>query len=314
MEESEKRDIGAIQRSDFFQRNLKASSWLYSRSKLIRGSQLVFTVITPIILAILSTVFSDKSQSTAGLKGWAAFYGIAVSLLDIAVLEKAQATFKNCAAKVQEIFDCKLLVLPWNDFKVGDAPSPEDIDQWARSRKHELTENQKNWYPPSAGTLPLYLSRIVCQRSNLWWDRELRHRFIQLLVGFTAFLGTVALVVGFVREMTLSVFVLSIMAPLSPALIWFIKEAKKQQETSHNLDRLMTQAARLWKSAFDQTSNQSDLVTRSRELQDEIYIHRRSNQPIPNWFNRLFSSSLDTSLNQGAEDLVSEAKNLLKKD
>lgn len=308
LEETAKRDIGTIQRSDFFQRHLKASSWLYSRAKLLRAVQFLLTVLIPVLLAILSTVFSDPAESNAGLKGWAAFYGIAISLMDIAVLEGAQFSFRKRAARVQESFDCNLLGLPWSIFKVGDTPCPEDIDYWACAFKIELTENQKNWYPGAVGELPLYLGRIVCQRSNIWWDKTLRHRFIQFVIGLTVSFVIIATIVGFVKEMTLPVFILSIMAPISPALIWLIKEAKRQQESSENLNRLMTHAARLWQNALGETVSYSEMKAKSRELQDEIFLHRSSNQPVPNWFNRLFSSSFDVSMNKGAEVLVAEAK------
>lgn len=312
MEENSKRDIAGIQRSEIFQRYLKASTWLYSRAKLIRSAQLVLTILIPIALAILSTVFSDQSQSKVGLKGWAAFYGIAISIFDIAILESAQASYKKRAAKVQESFDSRLLVLPWNDLKVGDRLSPEDVDQWARSLKRELTEEQRNWYPAVASDQPLYLSRIICQRANLWWDHELRRKFMIFLIGITISLSVTMAAVGLWKEMTLPVFILSIMAPISPTLMWFAKEIKKQKESSQNLDRLMKYALGLWRDALTRKDSRAEIAAKSRELQDEIFVHRYSNQPIPNWFNRLFSSSFDVSMNQGADELAEEAKTSLK--
>jgi hypothetical protein len=70
----------------------------------------------------------------------------------------------------------------------------------------------------------------------------------------------------------------------------------------------MKHAAGLWQVALAQTRNPSQVAASSRELQDEIFVHRHSNQPVPNWFNQLFSSNLDASMNKGAEELVAEAK------
>lgn len=308
MGEIANRDVAGIQRAESFQRHLKASSWLYSKAKLLRGAQLVLTVLIPIALTILSMVFSGEQPSNAGLKGWAAFYGILIALFDELFLEKAQVNLKKRAATVQESFDSQLLKIPWNDFKVGDKPSPEDIDQWARSYKHELSESQKNWYPPAVSELPLYLARLVCQRSNLWWDRELRRKFIQLLTGVGVSLFVMAIAVGLAKEMTLPGFILSILAPIFPALMWFIKETKKQEKSSQKLDHLMKHAAGLWQVALAQARDPSQVAASSRELQDEIFVHRYSNQPVPNWFNQLFSSNLDVSMNKGAEELVAEVK------
>jgi predicted pore-forming effector associated with SMODS systems len=47
------------------------------------------------------------------------FYGIAISVLDISVLEPLQKKKRTVAAKIQELFDCNVLNLGWDDFGVG---------------------------------------------------------------------------------------------------------------------------------------------------------------------------------------------------
>jgi hypothetical protein len=308
MGEREIKNIGEIQKADNFQRYLRSSSYLYSRAKLIGGIQVFLTVLVPVVLSVSSVVFFHGSQPGSGLKGWAAFYGIAVVLFDTLLLDRAQKTTKKAAAKIQEDFDCKLLEMPWNEFKVGDKPTPEEIDQSARALKRELTEREKSWYPPEAGRLPLYLCRVVCQRTNVWWDGELRRRYALCLSLLAVSVVVIAILVGMLKDMSLSTFVLTIMAPIFPAEIWFIRERNRQKDSIALLDRLMKHTAKLWASLLNSWPDEGEALIKSRELQDELFVHRYSNPPIPNMVHKIFAGKFDVTMNKGAEELVDAAE------
>jgi hypothetical protein len=308
MDQQATKDIGQLQRTDAFQRGLRASSYLYSKAKLISGIQVFLTILVPVVLSALSVLFSRESQQGAGLKGWAAFYGIAVVLLDSMFLDKTQKSLKKEAAQIQELFDCELLEMPWNEFKAGDKPTPEKIDQSSRALGRELTEREINWYPGVVGRLPLYLCRLVCQRTNIWWDGELRRRYAFWLSTFAVGMMLLAAIVGMVKNMSLVTFVLTIMAPLFPAAMWFIRERNRQKESTATLDRLMKHTTNLWTNVLDAKMSPSDALDKSRELQDELFVHRQSNQPIPNVVNRIFAGRFDQSMNKGAEELVEAAQ------
>jgi hypothetical protein len=308
MDQQATKDIGQLQRTDAFQRCLRASSYLYSKAKLISGLQVFLTILVPVVLSALSVLFSRESQQGTGLKGWAAFYGIVVVLLDSMFLDKTQKSLKKEAAQIQELFDCELFEIPWNEFKAGDKPTPEKIDQSSRALKRELTEREMNWYPGVVGRLPLYLCRLVCQRTNIWWDGELRRRYAFWLSTFAVGMLLLAAIVGMVKNMSLVTFVLTIMAPLFPAAMWFIRERNRQKESMATLDRLMKHTTNLWTNVLDAKMSPADALDKSRELQDEIFVHRSSNQPIPNLVNRIFAGRFDVSMNKGAEELVAAAE------
>jgi hypothetical protein len=313
MDQQATKDIGQFQRTDAFQQYLRASSYLYSNAKLISSLQVFLTILVPVILSVLSVLYSSESQQGAGLKGWAAFYGIAVVLLDSMFLDKAQKSLKKEAAQIQELFDCELLEMPWNEFKVGDKPTPETIDHSSRALKRELTEREKNWYPSIVGKLPLYLCRVVCQRTNIWWDGELRRRYAFWLSSFAVGIILLAAIVGMVRNMSLGTFVLTIMAPLFPAAMWFIRERNRQKESTATLDRLMKHTTNLWTGVLGAQMSPTDALGKSRELQDELFVHRQSNQPIPNLVNRIFAGRFNESMNKGAEELVKAAQAAIRR-
>jgi hypothetical protein len=101
-------------------KKLRAQRHLYGKAKIIVGLQAFLTVVVPVAGAVAELFWPP-------LKGGLAFYGIAFSVLDVAVLEPLQKKMRTVAAKIQEIFDCNVLSLEWGDFGVGSRPDEEDI-------------------------------------------------------------------------------------------------------------------------------------------------------------------------------------------
>ncbi len=305
--ETQIRDIGKIQLEDKFQLYTRASTYLYSQAKLITTLQILFTVIIPIILSFLTIIFSDVSDPNSILKVVAPFYGMFITLIDLAFFDNLQKDFKKRAAKIQECFDSELLLMDWNYFKVGDKPVHEDVIQTANSLKRELTAGEKNWYSSILSNLPLYLCRVASQRTNIWWDGEVRRKYTKYLTTFLLIIISGAVGIGLLRRMPMDFFILAIFAPIFPTIVWLIKERKKQKETIELLDRLMKYAEELWNNAVILGSDPIIVAEKSRELQNELFIHRSSNQPIANRIHKSLSKGLDTSMNRGAEELVQQA-------
>ena len=79
-------------------------------------------------------------------------------------------------------------------------------------------------------------------------------------------------ILGLVGGLTLEKFVLAILAPLSPALLWGMREHKRQTKAIQTRERLKSLAESLWRQAT--TSPFPTLDDASRDLQDEIYDAR----------------------------------------
>lgn len=294
-------DIGAAQLSDKFQQYLKASTYLYTQAKKFSFYQFALTVMIPVALTILNTTYSDK------LRVWAAFYGVVVTFLDLAVLETILKQRKKDGASVQEQFDCELLLMDWNETR-GDKLDTETIVRAAGSLRRELSPNERNWYPKNVGTIPIFLSRLICQRTNIWWDRTIRQYYRNLLLVLGIVVVLVIAIIGLVQNLSLEDFLLGLLVPMFPAITWLVKEVKKHGESIASLARLMKNANALWDTALKKRGEPDYIALKSRQLQDELFVHRHSNQPVPNFFNKLFGKKLDVSMNKSAEDLIREAK------
>jgi hypothetical protein len=69
----------------------------------------------------------------------------------------------------------------------------------------------------------------------------------------------------------------------------------------------MKYALQLWRDAIDEKLSAEQVTKKSRILQDELFVHRYSNQPIFDWINNLVRKRYQVQMNIGAEELVAEA-------
>lgn len=282
--------------------HLAAISYLYSQAKCFLAIQIILTILIPITLTIVS-VFLSK------LRIWATFYGVTISIIDAVLLEHLTRSFKEQAAKIQELFDCEVLKLDWHKLKIGSKPDHEAVEEAAtkfKSKNPDLTE-LKNWYPENVGKLPLYAARVVCQRENCLWDSKLRQKYTYGLTYILAGAIIIVFIIGFATGMNMEKFILAVLAPISPFILWTIREYKKQRESLTLLDRLKAYVEGLWSDVIAKKLPPKQIEVKSRELQDEIYDHRCNDPLIFNWIYRLLRTQYEGHMNKGAEKLVEDA-------
>lgn len=286
---------------------LAAQRYLYSKAKFVLSIQLLLTVPITIIWSIIVAVFPE-------FKIWSAFYGLTISLLDASVFSSFQKSLRQQAAKIQELFDCEVLHLEWHSLKVGSRPDAESINELSHKFKHTAPDfvTLKNWYPQVVGQLPLYLARLVCQRSNCWWDSKLRRRLSRLIIALLFSVAILVFAIGLFGGITLEKFVLAIFAPIFPVFLWGIREYKTQREAADTLDRLKSHIENLWENAIKNNSTSLQIQQEARNLQDEIYERRRNNPLIFDWIYKRLRSKYEEQMNKGADELVKEALQRVK--
>ena len=279
------------QNSEVHIRQLRAQRSLYARSKALRGLQVLLAIPVALGWSIAASFFPK-------LQIWAALWGISVTLLDACVIDIFQETWRKTAATIQELFDCEVLSIEWNEGLAGAQPAPEIISKYSRVDDESL----KNWYPIAVGDLPLDAARIICQRSNLSWDAHLRRTYNGLILSLLFIVSVVALVVGLFQGMTLQNFVLAILAPLSPSFYWVIKEYRTQRKAAEISDLLRTRSEKLWSELL--AGVVTDPARQSRFLQDEILENRRSSPSIFSWLYNLLRKRHEEQMNYAAAEMV----------
>lgn len=287
---------------------LAAQRQLYSAAKRILLVQI--TIAGPLVL--LTTLIGFSFAPT---KPYVALWGVLAALLDVVVLVPWQRFLRTQAARIQELFDCHVLDLPWNTLKVGDPPDPELVRE--QSKKYQSVSARMppltNWYGWENGRLPLYVARLLCQRANCWWDGKQRRRYALWVVIATVAIFLAVLAGGLIGGLTLEDFMLQVIAPTSPTFVVGIRQVLEQMDAAKRVDALKIHAEALWRASLEGRAV-DDAGARSRELQDEIFESRKRSPLIPDAIYRFLQPGFEEEMRFGIEELVTQAEAQLGRD
>ena len=251
---------------------LAANGVLYRRAKRVRSLSF-FLVILVGILVILALVIENVILShivtLVALTTW---------FLDQIVLKSWESALKKEAATIQEAFDCFVLNLPWPEHKGISHPTDDRIKHLVNISKKtpKVNDNLKDWYTPSAAFPddPV-LAKIHCQRMNCWWDMNLRYRWKIGLIAVGCVFFILTILVAVLTE-TLVAELITLVASNLRVLAWGIGEIQAQAAATKHVEGI-----HLYLSTFSDSNQPLEFNIRS--VQDEIFEHRRSNPPVPNW-------------------------------
>ncbi len=280
-------------------RLLLTQQQLYARAKLAMGCQIAIVVIVPGALLVVQ-------QQWPPARAWVALYGLVVALLDLAVLDSIKVNLRRKAALVQEWFDCEVLQLAWSVLRCGRRPDPEDVLLAGTDdpRFHKF----RDWYSREVAVVPEHVGRIICQRSNCWWDSKQRRWYRYALLGLSGLVVIAVVVFALVQQRSLEEFILGFLAPTLPMVLWGIREARAQAEAADRADRLKTFGDEVWARALAGGLPPEAALTSSREFQDEILAHRRQSPLVFDWFHALLRPRFELQMGSSVKAMVTEAQ------
>ena len=294
-------------------KRLAAQRQLYSDAKVIHAVQIGLSILVPPILVVLVTFFSLPPV-------YATSCGVIVALLNTLWVSSYQQSLKQKAAKVQELFDCEVLELPWRGLMTGPPLEMETVEKYSLKYKRKYIKRKtdddsepekwysklENWYSTDVDKLPLHLGRIICQRSNCWWDAKLRQRYANRVLIVLLVLIVITVFLGLIGNFTLVKFILAMVGPLTPAFALGSREYRDHKKCAAQLDKLKEYVESLWNKALN-GANPDELTRDSRALQDEIYNLRRTSPLIFDWVYRFLRKEDEELMNKAAEEMVKEA-------
>jgi hypothetical protein len=272
--------IAEDQNSPPFQRLLKARQHVYWEATRLQIAQLIATVLLPVSGAALATFVATS-------RPWVALYGLVVTVLDVFWIDRSQRDRLKVAAKISEKFDCGLFRLRWNAFIAGKPANAETVDAAARTWSGD-EKKLIDWYSDIDGTASLALARIVCQRTNLWYDSSLRRSYGKVLICLVAVVVVLPIVVASSQNLPFLDFV-AVAATVSPAVIWAIRERFRQLDAADSVEIVMSEAEKLLDQVKGGNCSDAECERRSREFQDAIYGRRVANPlilPLIYWIMR----------------------------
>ena len=279
---------------------LAAQKNIYSRAKNIIGIQMILSVPVA-ICAVITTIVKPE------LNGYIALWGILIVLFDLFVFTPWVKKLQDSAARIQELFDTKVLGLDWNDISVGKRPEPELVHEEAK--KHGIVEEKitglRNWYPLIIDEIPEIFGIIISQRSNVWWDARMRRKYtlaIRVILVSIAF-GLIGY--GLYEKKDMFEFLAFIVAPLAATYVFGYRQMTEHSDAADRLDMLKSFSEKIWSDALD-GKDVATLIFESRALQDQIFEHRKKNPPIFDFLFRWFRDGNEELMNKGAKTLVDE--------
>jgi hypothetical protein len=281
---------------------LAAQRQLYSDAKNLQIISVIISVPVVIAWSILVALFPT-------LAVYAALWGIIATFLELLVFSRLQKSTQEKAAKIQQIFDCEVLQFNWASLNCGVRVERETIiDASNRYKRKNLNfiQQLQDWYPISVGQLPIHQARIICQRSNVWWDAQLRRCYSKWIIIILLSLTVIVSLIGLIGGLTFEKFLLAILVPLIPAFVFGLRQYTEHNEAATRLDRLRENAEVLFEQVISRRYTTQDLERESYSLQTQIYDNRRRSPLILDWLYSRLRNKDEEQMNKGAESLVQE--------
>lgn len=279
---------------------LAAQRNVYSRAKNIIGLQMMLSVPVALCAAIATIVKPE-------LKGYVALWGILVVVFDLFVFTPWVKKLRDNAARIQELFDSKVLGLDWNEISVGKKPEPELI--YEEARKHGMEDGKiaglRSWYPVVIDKVPEVCGVIICQRSNVWWDARMRRKYALSIRVILVSIALGLIGYGLYEKKDMFEFLAYIVAPLASTYVFGYRQMMEHGDAADRLDKLKELSEKIWSDAVA-GKDAAALKLKCRTLQDQIFDHRKKNPPIFDFLFRWFRDGNEVLMNKGAETLVSE--------
>ncbi|MEW5980098.1 MAG: S-4TM family putative pore-forming effector [Acidobacteriota bacterium] len=280
---------------------IAAWSHLYRKAKVIAGWQFTLSVPVALTLSLIALRWPNAKLVTTPLSllfGW----------IDMLWLDPIQEERKKLGARVQEQFDCELFDLPWNGVRCGSLPPTEAVNEAAEiGRKLTETSRLRNWYPSEVGRLPISFARLICQRAAVWWDMSQRRTYAAWLVGIIAVLIVSIVAFSFTVDQRVRDMILSVYLPLAPAVIWVVRESRRQRDAYRGLEKLREQIESFFEAAIVGTHDTSQLAPFSRSVQDMIFDGRSRNPLFFDFIYKRLRKQHELRMNEKAKELVERA-------
>jgi len=281
---------------------LAAQRYLYSSAKkLFQGRFWV-----AIFFAVLGPLLFSTDVWFAPYFG---LFSLVYFLTDLFFLKRIEYNKRMEAAKIQELFDTVVLNLNWNQIVVGRRPILEKIFEASECfKKHSCYKDLKNWYPVSVCKLNIPLARILCQRTNIWWDSKLRRVFAYGLISFILVITLLVFLVALIMNMTIDKIILSLLLPVLPLYKVVLGQIVSQLKTAEDVECLREKADKIIEDSLSLVDlDPQNTKSRCRTLQDEIFRHRRSSMPVPDRIYSKLMFKYETQMVFNADAKVKEA-------
>ncbi|PWN67676.1 S-4TM family putative pore-forming effector [Chryseobacterium oncorhynchi] len=254
-------------------RLLKAQRVIYSQAKNIYKWQLTITILVVILLNFMK-IF-QKNISSIDLTPYIALVSIIITLIDLLFLSDILSTYKKNAAKTQELFDCSVYNMDWNQTNCGEKPENWIIENASNKYIHNPKAPLTNWYHISLDGLAQEEAILRCQETNLEYDRKLRYHFKNDCTIVALIVVTLSFIIATIINASIQGYLTNFFAPTLPLLVILFKLILDNQKAVKSLEEVRKAARILGNSDTLPTLHQL------RQVQDKLFCSRKDSVLIP---------------------------------
>ena len=257
-----------------------ARAWYGEAARLGRW-RFGVVVALPVLAGLGNTVWALSwpmigIEAQALARSLTALAALVLWLLDEVLFRPLIEKRRRAAAVAQEMFDTAVLDIPWNDLLVGPCHQTADIAKASESLLRDAAQKEKlvDWYRPELLTLESSLGRVMAQRMNAWWDRDLRETYVWMAIAPCALLLVVpfwAVIVK--RSFADAVLILTSLLPAARAL-WLAITGNRG--AIRRLHRILSYANRTRDDCVTAPSPRDQALSEARRIQDALFLHRSS--------------------------------------
>jgi hypothetical protein len=275
--------IGTAQNEEQNLRRYLAADHFYGFAKWLHFGGLSLTVALALVSPLVLLFWPDAGPTLGAIAGAWLF----VSRL---LLEPFKRQLQLKGATTQEMFDCCIFELDWNETLARPLPE-EEIRGASGSMKH--VDRVRDWYPTSE-EMPWPRSVLICQRSNAVWARRQHRAFSRVLMVAAAAWAVIGVIVAVADGASLATYLVTIGLPSLPALLDATEFARAH---SSNADK-----RQLVMDTLDSLLNSSGATSQDlREIQDQLFNLRRDAPLVPGWFYTLVRGGFEEDMRYAAK-------------
>lgn len=292
--------IANAQRQQLQIDRLAAQRRSYSDAKRLLAVHIILTVPVTITVSLISSIYPD-------CRVLAAAWAFVLLVAEFVWLTPTRIRIQETSAKIQELFDCDVLQLEWPYMIAGSPPDGEVIHQLAkRAELAQQTGGLVDWYSPVVDAVPVSVGRVICQRTNCFWDADLRKKFTNCIVVVLLSFFLLTMCVSLVSGFTLEKLLLTVLYPALPALKIGWQWINDNKRAARFVDQTKGHIDHLWTQIIQGTVSESDMATTCRRIQDLIYDKRCRSPLIFDWLYYRNRKPLQGQADYAAERLVEQ--------
>ncbi|TCL02083.1 S-4TM family putative pore-forming effector [Sodalis ligni] len=285
---------------------------LYSKAKYVNSVNFIFSAVIPVALTALSAIFRSNGIITGQkIAPYFGYYGIAILLFTL-MTGWWVSLLKNKAATIQEMYDCDLFGLAWNELKCGTKIARDDV---FRAARHYIRRPKKRdlftlWYIKKDYDLPELILSLLCQRENIGWDLSQRRILKRFLWGILVISLIALLTYGLFYRIRLEDFLYYVVF-LLPLFRHFILQLNENIKTLSRSGRVKGFIEKKLNELKEQQSADGvKLAENIRMIQDEIFSHRISSTPVPDFLHAWYRRFNDEIAQDSFDDHFRELSNV----